>query len=136
LFPDGRLFFSVSRFCSAGNFWKKLKTNIVLFSRAKTKNKNMVTSVHILTGLAITKNISNPAISLPLALISHYIPDRIPHCRQKPVKNYLERGLKGCDKKDLLIKGFEPALGIIFAFYYISTRQNMATTLMAGAFVA
>lgn len=39
----------------------------------------MLETPHTLTGAALATKISNPFISLPLALVSHFILDRIPH---------------------------------------------------------
>lgn len=39
---------------------------------------------HTVAGIAIVSTLDNPALSLPLAFVSHYVLDFIPHWTQKP----------------------------------------------------
>lgn len=44
----------------------------------------MLSTPHLLVGAAIVKAVPNPAISLPLALLSHFVLDTIPHWDGSP----------------------------------------------------
>lgn len=39
----------------------------------------MILTSHLLTGAAITTKVTNPFLSLPLAILSHYLLDTLPH---------------------------------------------------------
>ena len=39
----------------------------------------MLLTPHTLVGVAIATNISNPFLAIPLAFISHFLGDKIPH---------------------------------------------------------
>lgn len=95
----------------------------------------MLTSTHLLAGAAIGKLTGNVYLAIPIAFFTHYLLDAVPHYNQKPVKNYKELGFKGTDKKDLLIKALEPAVGLaLTAFLIFGTGQGAAAPLYLGAF--
>lgn len=50
----------------------------------------MILTVHLLAGAAIGSKISNPFLALPLALLSHYLCDSLPH-KDYSIKNIHER---------------------------------------------
>lgn len=95
----------------------------------------MLTTAHLLTGAAIGKLTGNVYLTIPLAFLTHYFLDAIPHHNQKPVKNYKELGFKGADKVDLLIKSSEPLAGLLVTAYLIfGYNQSALATMVLGAF--
>jgi len=87
-------------------------------------------------GAAIGKATGNVYVTIPVALISHYIIDVIPHYNPKPVKSYREKGLWEANKKDLLLKSLEPLIGIGLLSYLIYLKYNSALVMITGAFFA
>ncbi len=79
----------------------------------------MLTTVHLLTGAAIGKVTGNIYLAAPLAVVSHYALDFIPHYNPKPVKGYLEKGYTGADKLDLVLKALEPAIGLAAGIFLV-----------------
>lgn len=94
----------------------------------------MLTIVHLIVGAAIGKFFGNPWLVIPIALISHYILDFIPHSQPDSVKKYKECGFWGCDKKDLLLKAIEPITGIILTVYLICINSEFVLPMILGAF--
>ncbi len=94
----------------------------------------MVTSVHLLVGAAIGKAIGKVYVAIPVAIISHYLLDAIPHYNPKPVKSFKEKGLRGANKKDLLLKALEPLIGIGLLSYLIYFKNNSNLIMVTGAF--
>lgn len=94
----------------------------------------MLTSVHLFVGAAIGEATGNVWVTIPVALISHYLIDTIPHYNPKPVKSYREKGLGGADKKDLLLKALEPLIGIGLLAFLIYMKDHLAVVMIIGAF--
>jgi len=94
----------------------------------------MLTIVHLLLGAAIGKYFSNLWLIIPIAFLSHYLLDFIPHSQPQSVKKYKKYGLKGCDKKDLLLKAIEPILGIVLTFYLSYINFTYFLPMIIGAF--
>ena len=95
----------------------------------------MLTSIHLVTGAAIGKMTGNLWLAIPASIISHYILDTVPHYNQKPVKNYLEKGFLGSNKKDLIIKSIEPLVGIfmvVYSAFYLN--PSIAWIMLISAF--
>lgn len=95
----------------------------------------MLISIHLVTGAAIGKMTGNLWLTIPMAFVSHYFLDAIPHYNQKPVKDYLEKGLAQADKKDLFLKSIEPVMGLVLVFcsiFYFSNKN--ALPMIVGAF--
>ena len=98
---------------------------------------SMLTTPHLLVGSAIGKATVNIYLTILLAFFTHYIFDAIPHYNPKPVKNYLELGFSGADKKDLAIKSIEPVIGIALTFFILRfSSQNLRWPIAVGAFFA
>ena len=93
-----------------------------------------MTSVHLFIGAAIGKSAQNAIAAIPIAIISHYLLDTIPHYNPKPVRSYQERGLGGVNKKDLLLKGLEPLMGVILLCYLIYCSPGDRLAMATGAF--
>lgn len=97
----------------------------------------MLTSVHLVTGAAIGKLTGNLWISIPIALLSHYLLDIIPHYNPKPVKGYQEGGFLKSDKKDLMVKSLEPLMGILVVLYSaFYLNRNIFWIMILSAFFA
>ena len=93
----------------------------------------MITSTHLFIGAAIGKATGNIYIAIPLAFASHYLLDAIPHHNPGPVKFYLEKGLRGADKKNLLFKSIEPIIGIGIIAYAAHAQSELSLVLILGA---
>jgi len=93
----------------------------------------MITSTHLFIGAAIGKATGNLFLAIPLAFVSHFLLDAIPHYNPKQVKSYLEKGLRGVDKKDLLLKSIEPLIGISIVGYAIYMQSELALVMSLGA---
>ena len=94
----------------------------------------MLTSVHLLTGAAIGKLTGNWWSAILLSYAFHHIFDSIPHYNPQPVKGYLEGHLGGADKRDLILKSLEPALGIAATLYLIfSNPLDLRSSMVLGA---
>jgi len=96
----------------------------------------MVTSAHLFAGAAIGKLTGNFYLAIPIAFMSHYVLDAVPHYNPKAVKLYLKKGLQGVDKKDLLIKGIEPLLGVLITSFIAYTQKEFALIMIVSAFFA
>ena len=96
----------------------------------------MITTVHLFTGAVIGKAAAeNIYFSIPIAFLSHYFLDIIPHYSPKPVKSYLEKGLLWANKKDLILKSVEPLFGLFLVFYFIFVyNENFVWPMALGAF--
>lgn len=94
----------------------------------------MLTSVHVFVGAAIGKATGNIYVTIPIAIVSHYLLDAIPHYAPKPVRSYKDKGLRGADKKDLLLKGLEPLLGVVLCSYLIYLTNNSRLAMITGGF--
>lgn len=95
----------------------------------------MVTSVHLVTGAAIGVATGNVYVASVFAFGAHYLLDAIPHWSWKPVKNYKEGGWRKANKIDLMIKSFEPILGILFTTYFVYHAPSyLVMPMIFGAF--
>lgn len=94
----------------------------------------MLTSVHLFVGAALGKATGNVYVTIPVAMVSHYLLDMIPHYNPKPVKSYKEKGLCEANKKDLLMKSLEPLIGIALLGYFISLNETLGLVMITGAF--
>ena len=85
----------------------------------------MLETPHALVGMAVVTLIPNPLISLPLAFISHFIVDMLPHWNWKP------------DTRPLSLLGIilDLILLEIIAVYLIA-RSSQPIILAAGSFFA
>lgn len=93
----------------------------------------MLLTQHLLVGAAIGRHVDNFGAVILLAFFSHYVLDMIPHRSMPHVKGYKENGLKGVRKKELLIKGIEPVLGIATAMVFILMNSDYAANMAIGA---
>lgn len=96
----------------------------------------MITTIHLLIGALIGKSFKSIWLIIILALISHYVLDFIPHTSPHEVEDYLKNGVDGANKKDLLLKGIEPLIGLILVGYLIYLNKEKALPMAIGAFFA
>lgn len=87
----------------------------------------MLSTPHLLVGAAIIVAIPNPAISLPLAFISHFALDSIPHWDGSPKAPF--------NKKTTLGIILDYAFGITIVFWLSFGLANHLLILL-GAFLA
>jgi len=95
----------------------------------------MILSVHFIAGAAITKIIPNKLIAYPLAFLSHFLLDALPHA------DYSLRGISGGWKKKsfyLTIGNLilDVVAGIIFIIIFAAAFDNfdIKTALIGGFF--
>ncbi len=86
-----------------------------------------------MVGAAIGRHIESLPAVIILSFFSHYVLDMIPHRSMSHVKGYKEAGLRGVRKKELLIKGLEPILGISTAIVFIEMNSEYAGNMAIGA---
>lgn len=96
----------------------------------------MLTIVHLLVGATIGKYLSNIWVIILLAIASHYLLDLIPHKSFKTIKNYKEKGLKKCNKKELFLKSLDSILGIILVISSMFIFKEKAIQIFLGGFFA
>ena len=96
----------------------------------------MLITVHLLLGILIGKSIESLWLIIPIAILSHYLLDMIPHTPMPTQESFRDKGIKGVSKKLLLLESIEPILGIALAFFIIFTLSESHTTLIIGAFFA
>lgn len=94
----------------------------------------MLSFVHLLVGAAIGKYLGNIWIIIPIAFLSHYLLDFIPHYQGTPIKGYKEFGLRGMNKEDFAIKSIEPIAGVLLTLCLILINTNPALPMLTGAF--
>jgi hypothetical protein len=89
----------------------------------------MLLTPHTLIGVAIASNFSNPFVAVPLAFISHFLGDKVPHW-----------DFYSNTKKEDRIKGWRPlavmgdmavgvAIGVAFTTYYLWFKHDQAMAL-------
>lgn len=93
----------------------------------------MLATIHLLFGAIIGKSFSSLWVIIILAFASHYILDIIPHHSFGEPKGWKEKGLRGCDKKDLIRKGVFPFFGVILMTILILTSKENQLNLILGA---
>lgn len=82
----------------------------------------MLETPHVIVGAAIAKKIPNPLISLPLALTSHFLLDKIPHWN--PHLNTETKKYGHITKKTTIIIGFDLMLSAASVFYIANTADT------------
>jgi len=97
----------------------------------------MIFTLHVLVGALIGKTFSSLVLVIIIAILSHYILDFIPHRSPRAVKGFKERGLRGANKRDLILKTVEPIIGIIVIVYLIfGLNKEFAGLMLIGSFFA
>lgn len=91
----------------------------------------MTASGHALVGAAITTLLPNPAISLPVALFSHFAGDKLPHWDVMTDKNKTKRQIFLQSVIDVLL-GFT-LVGVIFIYFWHAPNPWL---VLLGAFTA
>ncbi len=96
----------------------------------------MLESAHALTGAVIAYKIGNPLLALPLALLSHFLTDLLPHWNPEIYQEKKKRGSLSLKTTafivlDCLIGLF---LGSFLAFKALETKK--AVLVLAGSLLA
>lgn len=91
----------------------------------------MTATGHALVGASIASLVPNPAISLPLAILSHFLGDKLPHWDVMTDKGKSKRQIFFQATLDVLV-GFL-LVGIIFIGYWHSPNP---VVILLGAFAA
>ncbi len=89
----------------------------------------MLSTPHLLVGAAIVKVIPNPAISLPLAFLSHFALDSIPHWDGSPKVPFSKKMIGGI----ILDYALGASLVLVLTIGYENPSQYL---LWLGAFLA
>ena len=87
----------------------------------------MLSTPHLLVGATIVKTIPNPLISLPLAFLSHFVFDRIPHWDGSPRAPF--------NKKTTLGIVLDYLVGVSLVYLSTSGLENQYL-IWFGAFLA
>ncbi|MBI2268495.1 MAG: hypothetical protein HYU80_03605 [Candidatus Blackburnbacteria bacterium] len=74
----------------------------------------MIELTHTIVGAAIAAKIENPALSLPLALASHFVLDLLPHWNPHLNRELKEQGK--ISKRTTIIVAFDTILSLIAGF--------------------
>ena len=91
----------------------------------------MLLTPHTLVGVAIATNISNPFLAIPLAFISHFLGDKVPHW-----------DFYSNTKKEDRVTGWRPlavmgdlaigvAVGVSYTTYFLWVKQDVALAISA-----
>lgn len=93
----------------------------------------MLETPHVIVGAAIAKKIPNPLVSLPLALASHFVLDKIPHWN--PHLNTETKKYGHITKKSTAIIALDLASSFVSVFYIGQTANstNQALYIYLGA---
>jgi len=91
----------------------------------------MTASGHAVVGAAIATLISNPVVSLPVALVSHFVCDKVPHWDVMTDKNKTKTQILFQSTLDVLL-GFA-LVGLIFIYFL---QVSNPTIVLLGAFAA
>ncbi|MBI3559203.1 hypothetical protein HY085_02300 [Candidatus Gottesmanbacteria bacterium] len=91
----------------------------------------MTASGHAVVGAAIATLIPNPVVSLPVALVSHFVCDKIPHWDVMTDKNKTKTQILFQSALDVLL-GFA-LVGLIFIYFL---QVSNPAIILLGAFTA
>ncbi len=97
----------------------------------------MLETPHVIVGAAIASKIPNPLISLPLALGSHFVLDKIPHWNPH-LNTETQKYGKVTKKSTLLVildVGLAAVSSLAIASYSLPNTSH-ALTVLLGAFIA
>lgn len=89
----------------------------------------MLETPHVLIGAVIATAIPNPAVALPLALVSHFVTDYIPHWNP-----HINTELKATGKistRSKLIILLDAGLALMLGTYIAATRGNFIMIMLA-----
>lgn len=79
---------------------------------------------HVLTGIGIATNVANPFISVPLAFVSHFALDQIPHWNPHFYTETLNNGKPNKKSTTIAVTDSLIALGIGLFFTFNALPQN------------
>lgn len=95
----------------------------------------MLWVIHILVGIIIGLGFKSPMLIIPLAILSHFILDSIPHWDGVfDKKEFKETGIAYISKTDVLVKLTDILLSsVLIAFFYSETDSGK---VLLGAFAS
>lgn len=99
----------------------------------------MLEFAHALTGATIAAQIPNPAISLPLAFLSHFAVDLLPHWNPDLKQKKKKEGLFYLPTPTIIFILLDSLLGLALGLYIALKALpeiNRALLALAGAFLA
>lgn len=91
----------------------------------------MILFCHILLGAAIGQEISNPWLAVPLALLSHYVLDVVPHI-EYPIKNIEQKNWKK-SLPDFIKVFFDISLAFLLIFLFSNNHPVVYMCAFAAA---
>ncbi len=91
----------------------------------------MLSIAHGPTGALIASKISNPFISLPLAILAHYLQDRVPHW---DVGQGLTHGLKRKAQSFFQELFFDLPLSIVITYFLFQYNRDFNMNIWLGWF--
>lgn len=84
--------------------------------------KVMLITPHALAGIVIVSKIGNPALSLPLTLLSHVALDKIPHWNWRPAPQFF----------NLLATAVDSALALAAVYFFSKGASQPWVTALGG----
>ncbi|MBT3864488.1 hypothetical protein HOE67_03140 [Candidatus Peregrinibacteria bacterium] len=97
----------------------------------------MLGSIHMLTGAAIGKVSGDFALVIPVAFLSHFVLDLIPHMDPETPKDFWKLGISKKNAWEILFKSLEPLVGIaIILSFSFTASSELGSVIFWGAFFA
>lgn len=98
-------------------------------------NPAMLETPHALVGAAIATKIPNPLVSLPLAFVSHFVLDMVPHWNPHLNTELKKYGKVTARSRNIILADVVAALGFgtLMATQFATTPEHMVVILF-GAF--
>lgn len=97
----------------------------------------MLETPHVLIGAAIATKVGNPYLALPLAFLSHFVVEKIPHWN--PHLNAEKKKYGHPTKKTTIIVAFDSTVALVlgsYLSYRVLPNTNLALTTFFACFLA
>jgi len=95
----------------------------------------MVGSVHMLMGAAIGKALEDPALVVPVAFLSHFVLDLLPHKDPTAPKDFWKLGITRHNAWEILHMTLEPLVGLFVVLGFVFTAPpELAWVIFWGGF--
>lgn len=97
----------------------------------------MLETPHVAIGAAIATKIPNPFLAIPLAFLSHFVMEKVPHWNPHLVTETKKYGMP--TKKSVVIIAFDVALALVLGTYIASQAlpdKAHAATIMFASFAS
>lgn len=99
----------------------------------------MLELAHALTGAAVASKVQNPWFSLPLAFLSHFLVDLLPHWNPSLKMTKKKEGLFYLPAKTVTLILIDCLIGLFLSLFLVFRALpdfNQALVIAAGAFLA